>query len=91
MMETKLGYMTVSLDVTPVGINVACWMSTVDFFMSEKAMFPFQFTYIGEWCTWILHSNTELTAKMIAMVGEQADKMCIETEARNKKRKLANR
>jgi len=84
-------YMTVALDVQPEGLNVACWMSTVEFWMSEKVQYPYDYTYMGDRCTWLIHANTELTMKMVAMVGETADKICSDTERVNARRKLANR
>lgn len=90
-MEIELRYMTVSVDVVPEGLNLSVWMSTVDFWMSEKSHFPFQYTHMGDNCTWILHCNTELTIKVCAVVTEYADKICAEQTAANQKRKIANR
>jgi len=90
-MEIKLKYMTVHLSVMPEGFEVGCWISAVEFWQSEKAHFPYNYTYMGEHCTWIIHANMELTSKVVTMAGEQADRMCLETEARNNRRKIANR
>jgi len=91
MADIKHNYMTVSVDVMPDGLNLSMWMSTQEFWASEVAHFPYQFTYMGEFCTWILHSNIELTVKMIVVVGEQADEICIRQEKINRLRKLINR
>jgi len=84
-------YMTVSLDVNAEGINLSCWMSTVDFWQSEKTAFPYAYTYMGYNCTWLIHGNTELTMKMLAAVGETADRICIQQQEINDRRRISNR
>jgi hypothetical protein len=84
-------YMTVDVDVMPSGINLCMWMSTVEFWMSEVKNYPYKYTYIGNSCTWLLHSNSELTSKMINMIGEQADDICTKQAIKNSTRKLSNR
>lgn len=91
MTAIKMNYMTVSLDVNRDGINLAGWMSTVDYWNAEKDAFPYAYTYMGDHCTWLIHSNTELTMKMIAAVGETCDRICSEQSAINERRKVANR
>jgi hypothetical protein len=49
--------MTVSADLTNVGLNVCAWMSVESFWASEIVFFPHQYTYIGEGCTWLIHAN----------------------------------
>jgi len=91
MANIKQGYMTVTMDVQPEGINLSCWMSTIEFWMSEQIHYTYQYSYMGESCTWLIHSNMELTSKWILVVGETADKICREQQRVNEKRKLANR
>ena len=91
MSEIKLKYMLVSYDITPIGINVSVMMCSVDFYQSEKARYPHRYTYLGEHCTWLIYASNELTAKMQIACGEQADRMCQETEIRNQKRLPVNR
>ena len=84
-------YMTVSLDLMPDGMNVSCWMSTVEFWSQEVATYPHIYTYMGDRCTWFIHSNTELTPKLIQAAGETADRICAKQSQTNKDRKVANR
>jgi len=91
MSDIQLNYMTVSLDTNRDGINLAGWISTVDYWNAEKEAFPYAYTYMGDRCTWLIHSNTELTPKMIQAVGETCDRICSEQAAINDRRKLANR
>jgi len=84
-------FMTVTADLLPEGLNMSCWMSTVEFWSQEKMQYPHEYTYsIGD-CNWLIHCNTELTIKAVAMVAEYAQKICDEQQAKNEKRKLANR
>lgn len=83
-------YMTVSYDTQPEGMNLTCWMSTVDFWMSEQVHYPHKYTHMGDVCTWLIHSNVELTNKVISMVVETADSICERQTRINAKRKIAN-
>ena len=91
MMKIEPKYMTITVEAQPDGLNLSMWMSTVDFWMSEKAQFPYQYTHLGDDCTWILHSNRELTIKVCAMITEEADRICAQQRIINERRKLANR
>lgn len=91
MADITMRYMTVSLDVNRDGINLACWMSTVDYWNSEIAAFPYAYTHLGNRCTWLIHSNSELTMKMIGAVGETADRICAEGAIINDRRRAVNR
>lgn len=84
-------YMTVTMSVMPDGLELSCWMSVEEFWNAEKAQFPFNYVHMGDGCTWIIHSNRELTVKVIGMVGEAADSICRQQQERNNRRKLANR
>ncbi len=90
-MEIELRYMTVSVDEQPEGLNLVVWFSTVEFWMSEQAQFPKQYTHVGESCTWIIHSNKALSLKTCAVVTEYADKICREGQEKNKRRQPVNR
>jgi len=91
MANIMMRYMTVSLDVNAEGINLACWMSTVDFWTSEKEAYPYAYTYIGDRCEWLIHGNAELTMKMLAAVGETADRICSQQADINARRRPVNR
>jgi len=91
MREIKQGYMTVTMDIQPEGINLSCWMSTVEFWMSEQVHYTYQYTHMGEHCTWLIHSNMELTAKWVAIVAQTADDICRRQMQINERRKIANR
>ena len=91
MADILMRYMTVSVDVQPEGMNLSCWMSTEEFWLSEVIQFSNKYTAMGNNCTWLIHANAELTMKMIAMVSEYADKICAEQKAINERRKLSNR
>ena len=91
MADIQLRYMTVSLDLTPSGINVAAWMSVAKFWRDERLAYPHTYTYMGDRCTWLIHSNTELTPKVIQAVGETGDRICKEQNAINANRKVSNR
>lgn len=84
-------YCTVSLDRQPTGLNLFVSMSTVEFWVEEKASYPNNYTYMGDRCTWLIHSNTELTPKLITSLGEECDRICADNARINDKRKLANR
>lgn len=91
MSDISLRYMTVTVSLLEDGMNFSCWMSTVEFWMSERVNFPNEFTYMGDSCTWIIHSNIELTGKVCQMVAEEADRICKEQKAINDNRKIHNR
>jgi hypothetical protein len=91
MADIERRYMTVSLDVNVDGINLACWMSPANFWLSEREAYPFMYTHMGDRCTWLIHSNTELNMKMIGAVGETADRICSQQAEINSRRKLSNR
>ena len=91
MAEIVLRYMTVSVDIQPDGMNMSCWMAVEEFFAVEVVQFPHKYTAMGDSCTWLIHSNEELTIKMIALIGEYADRICQEQITINAKRKLGNR
>lgn len=91
MAEITNHYMTVTVDHLEDGLNLSAWMSPVEFWMSEQHQFPNQYTYMGDSCTWIIHSNAELTIKACEMLCEQADRICKEQKAHNDRRKIANR
>lgn len=91
MADFKRFYMTVTIDRQPEGINITCWMSAEDTWLLETAAYPFTYTSMGEFCTWIMHSNVEMTLRLIGVVREEADAICIRQEKINSLRKLANR
>lgn len=91
MSDVTMRYMTVSLDLQANGFNITGWMSTVEFWIAERAAYPHRYTAMGDACTWLIHSNTELTVKMIATVTEYCDRICREQTAINNRRKLSNR
>jgi len=90
-MDILKRYMTVSLDVMPEGMNLSCWMSTVEFWSQEVSSYPNLYTYMGDRCTWFIHSNTELTPKLVTACGETADRICAAQSKQNADRKLSNR
>ncbi len=91
MAEISPKYMTVSVDMQPDGLNLACWFSTAEFWAREVQQFPFAYTHVGDTCTWIIHANSQLTIKACSMVTEYADKICKEAREKNERRKIANR
>jgi len=84
-------YMTVSIDLTPEGINLAAWMSTEVFWIAEKSTFQHVYTHMGDNCTWFIHSSSELTNKAISLLVETADRICHEGRVINERRKISNR
>jgi len=84
-------FLTVQADFQPEGLNLCCWMSPVDSFLSEIKDYPHSFLYNGDGCDWMIHSNIELTPKVRAAICEYAEKICEEQRAQNARRKLANR
>jgi len=91
MAEKMIRYMTVMLVVTEEGVSLSCWMSVEELWAQEVAQFPHKYTFMGDRCTWFVHSNSELTGKMVALAGETADKICAQQIEINYSRKLANR
>jgi len=91
MADISMRYMTVTLSRLEDGINLSCWMTTTEFWMSEQQQFPHQYTYMGDTCTWIIHSNEELTFKACQLVCEEADGICKRQQQINDNRKIANR
>lgn len=83
-------YMTVSIDLQPEGCNISAWMSTQQFWTQEVITYPHLYTHMGDRCTWFIHSNHELSQKMVAAVGETADKICAQQAKKNDTRKLSN-
>jgi len=90
MNSKKHLYMSVTVDVQPQGLNFSCWFSTMDIWLEETTWYPNDYTRENDACVWHIHSHTELTAKVIAMITEYADKICRDNERINKNRKLAN-
>jgi len=84
-------YMTADILVADDGMEIQCWMSTVEIWKSELLHYPFQYTYLGDRCTWLIHTNYQLTSKVLAVIGEQADRICAEQFLTNSRRKIANR
>lgn len=84
-------YMTVSVDVMQQGLNVSIWFTTERFWHDEIAMFPHSYDVQTGDCNWKVHSNSELTHKVLMMATEYADKICAENLAINNRRKIANR
>ncbi|MES2213171.1 MAG: hypothetical protein V4490_08570 [Pseudomonadota bacterium] len=91
MADIIMSYMAVTLAVADHELQLQCWMTTVDEWAHGGTQFPYQYTHLGERCTWLIHSNYQLTMKMLALVGEQADRICCEQVNINDKRKLSNR
>lgn len=84
-------FMMITLECVGGGMNLSCWMTTVDFYASEKAHYPHEYHYIGDDTLWTLYCNQELTGKLVAAVGEQAEQICKQTEIANQNLKPANR
>lgn len=84
-------YISVSMDKQPEGFSVQAWMSIDKPHPMDLLSYPHLYTYMGETCTWFIYSSCELTAKVVAMVGEQADRLCVEGQKVAKKRLAVNR
>lgn len=82
-------YMAVSLDVTDFGLDMFAQISTVDVWGNENGFFPNNYTFKGDRCLWTIHANTELTSKVISMLGEQMDDICAKQAAINDRRKIS--
>jgi len=90
-MDDNTYYMTCSLDSVNDGFNLTSWLSTVEFFQSEKMSYPHYYFYNDGNCKWHLHCNTELTIKMRAMLIEHASKICERNRGITSRRKAVNR
>lgn len=84
-------YVSVSCDVQPEGLNMACWMSTIDLWLEESTRYPNYYDRGEGDYIWHIHANCELTNKAIAMICEYANRIISEQVKHNKRRKLANR
>ena len=91
MADIQMAYMSVQMNLGDDGMDFNCWVSTVDLWKGEGKNYPFSYTYLGDWCTWLIHSNTQLTSKVLAVLGEQCDRICKAQESKNETRKLSNR
>jgi len=91
MSDISKNYMTITADVHDNGISLSIWMCPIELWRSEQQQFPHIYTYMGERCTWFMHSNIELTGKVVSMAAEEADRICIEQARINDRRKLSNR
>lgn len=86
---TMNNYMTIDILVADDGMELQCWMSTEDVWKNEQLKYPFQYTYLGERCAWTIHTNYQLTSKILSVAGETADRICSEQAAINDRRKKA--
>lgn len=91
MLNIEQHFLMVSMDIVPVGFSVQAWINIDRPHPMDLIHYPHLYTYMGEWCTWFIYSCCELTPKIIAMLGEQADRICISGEKKAKTQKLANR
>jgi len=91
MADIVRNYMSVTVDVQPDGLSLSCWMCPVEIWMGERQQFPYLYTTMGDRCTWVIHSNTELTNNAVAMVCEEADRICVEQSRLNEHRRISNR
>ena len=91
MSNIVVRYMTVSADFLSDGINLSCWIGTAEFWATERLMYPHDYIYIGGHCQWLIHSNSELTPKVIQAIGETADRICHQGEISAKNRRAVNR
>lgn len=84
-------YLMVSMDVVPEGFSIQAWISVEKPHPIDLIQFPHTYIYLGEGCTWVLNSSCELTAKVVSMCGEQADRICIAGEKSARNRLAVNR
>lgn len=84
-------YLMVSVDVMPKGYSIQAWISVDKPHPIDLLQFPHTYIYIGVACTWIVNASCELTAKVVAMCGEQADRIYTEGEKNAKNRLAVNR
>ena len=87
----KPHYLTVKIAYGMNAFSLDCYMSTADFWQSERHVCKYAYTYIGNRCEWLIRSDAEMTPKMIQVVGEQADRWCAEGAEKNATRKVSNR
>ena len=87
----KIKFMTVTLDIVPQGMNVSCWISTEPSWLLEIPKYPYHYTRDENGCKWLIHSNSEMTNKMVTMVSEYAEMICKESLEADKRRKVVNR
>lgn len=83
-------YMTVLASFMPEGMELSCWMAVDEFWKSEISSYTHNYTYKSDTCEWFIHSNVELTAKLIIAVGEYGQKICDDTIRFNNNRKVEN-
>ena len=84
-------YMTISVDIQPEGINLGCWMSSVESFNSDGYTYPFNYAKVTGDCLWKIRSSSELTVTAVSMVLEMAERIRKEQQKINDKRKVVNR
>lgn len=90
-MDILKNYISVSADILPEGFSFSCWMCPLDLWKDEEQKFPYIYHALSDRCTWLIHCNIELTVTAVAMIAEQADRICKEQAAHNDRRKLSNR
>lgn len=90
-MGFKHFYISVSCDVQPGGLNMACWMSPQDLWHEENISYPNDYDRGEGDYIWHIHANCELTIKAVSMIVEYAHKIISEQAKINERRKLANR
>lgn len=91
MTEIKRMYMVVSIDVTPLGLNMWAQISPVDIWVRQNDFYPHIYTHVSPACTWIIHSTGELSEKTKGMLTEYADKSCAHATKKNQNRKVLGR
>jgi hypothetical protein len=80
--------MLVNITVIDLGLNLACWMSSTNMFKWEAKKYPNLYVVKGEFSTWSIRSNFELTNKMLKMCVETGEKISDEQITKNNKRKI---
>lgn len=91
MADFKKRYLMITTDIMPDGFSFQCWMAVEPPHPIDALQYPNRYTYMGDTCTWLMYSSSELTPKIIRMAGEQADRLCASGIARANSRKPANR
>jgi hypothetical protein len=84
-------YVSVSCDVQPDGLNMACWMSPSDLWFEETNTYPHYYDRGEGDYIWHIHANCELTIKAVSMIVEYANHIVMEQKKINERRKVANR
>jgi len=84
-------YVTVTMDTLNTGFNMCCWLTTMPFWIEEITMFPHDYTIEQSENIFHLHSNCELTNKMVNTMTTQMEDILLQQRATNATRKLANR